>query len=90
MYHFKGTLYCFPSGCTGTSNYSSTSASRGGYHRCEETIKRYRVEGALRWLKDNNSAYSNIAIDVAHIHNLPEDGELPNLRTIEFSKTACG
>ena len=40
MHHFKGTLYCFPSGCTGTTNYSPTSASRGRYHTCEETIKR--------------------------------------------------
>ena len=39
-YCFKGTLYCFPSGCAGTSNYSPTSASRGGYHTCEKTRKR--------------------------------------------------
>ena len=50
-------------------------------------VRRHRVEGAIRFLKDNNSAYSDIVIDAARIHNLPEDGELPNLRTVEFSET---
>ena len=50
-------------------------------------VRRYRVQQALCWLKDNNPAYSDIVIDVARIHNLPEDGQLPNLRTIEFSET---
>ena len=50
-------------------------------------VRRYRVEGALRFLKDNNPAYSDIVIDGARIENLPEDGELPNLRTVEFSET---
>ena len=50
-------------------------------------IRRHQVEEALRWLKDNNPAYSDIVIDSAHIRNLPEDGELPNLRMVEFSET---
>ena len=50
-------------------------------------VRRHRVEGALRWLKDNNPAYSDIVIDGARIQNLPEDGELPCLRTVEFSET---
>ena len=50
-------------------------------------VRRYRVERALRFLKDNNLAYSDIVIDGARIENLPEDGELPNLRTVEFSET---
>lgn len=37
-------------------------------------------------MKDNNPAYSDIGIDSARIWNLPEDGQLPNLRTVEFSK----
>ena len=49
--------------------------------------KRHRVEGALRFLKGNNPAYSDIVIDGVRIQNLPEDGELPNLRTVEFSET---
>ena len=49
-------------------------------------VRRHRVEGALRWLKDNNPAYGDV-IDGARIENLPEDGELPNLRTVEFSET---
>ena len=47
-------------------------------------VRRHRVEEALRWLKDNNPAYGDV-IDGARIENLPEDGELPNLRTVEFS-----
>ncbi|XP_078350740.1 uncharacterized protein LOC144635515 [Oculina patagonica] len=50
-------------------------------------VRRHRVERALRWLKDNNPAYRDIDIVDARIRNLPEDGELPNLRTVEFSET---
>ena len=50
-------------------------------------VRRHRVEGVLRWLKDNNSAYGDVVIDGVRIQNLPEDGELPNLRTVEFSET---
>ena len=50
-------------------------------------VRSYRVEGALHFLKDNNPAYSDIVIDGARIQNLPEDGELPNVRTVEFSET---
>ncbi|CAH3158228.1 unnamed protein product [Porites lobata] len=50
-------------------------------------VRRHRVEQALRWLKDNNPAYADVVIDGARIENLPEDGELPNLRTVEFSET---
>ena len=50
-------------------------------------VRRHRVEGSLRWLKDNNPAYGDVVIDGARIENLPEDGELPNLRTVEFSET---
>ena len=48
-------------------------------------VRTHQVEEALCWLKDNNPAYSDI--DSARIQNLPEDGELPNLRTVEFSET---
>ena len=51
-------------------------------------VRRQRVEGALRWLKHNNAAYADIVIDEARLQNLPSDGELPNLRTVEFSETA--
>ena len=51
-------------------------------------VRRQRVEGALRWLKDNNPAYGDIAIDDTRLQNLPADGELHNLRTVEFSETA--
>ena len=51
-------------------------------------VRRHQVESALRWLKGNNPAYANIIIDEARLQNLPADGELPNLRTVEFSETA--
>ena len=51
-------------------------------------VRTHRVEGALRWLKDNNPTYSDVVIDGARIENLPGDGELPNLRTVDFSETA--
>ena len=38
-------------------------------------------------MKDNNPAYGDVVIDGARVQNLPEDGELPNLRTVEFSET---
>ena len=50
-------------------------------------VRRHSVEQALRWLRDNNPAYGDIVIDDARIQNLPEDGELPNLRTVEFTET---
>ena len=50
-------------------------------------VRRHRVGGALRLLKNNDPAYGDVVIDGASIENLPEDGELPNLRTVEFSKT---
>ena len=50
-------------------------------------VRRQCVEGALRWLKDNNPAYGDIVIDDSRIQNLPEDGEFPNLRTVEFSES---
>lgn len=51
-------------------------------------VRRHRVEGALHWLKHNNPSYADIVIDTARLQNLPADGELPNLRTVEFSETA--
>ena len=51
-------------------------------------VRRQRVESGLRWLKDNNPAYTDIVIDEARLQNLPTDGELPNFRTVEFSETA--
>ena len=50
-------------------------------------VRRRRVEDAIRWLKENNPAYSDIIVDDTRIQNLPEDGELPELRTVEFSGT---
>ncbi|KAL9956688.1 hypothetical protein ACROYT_G038207 [Oculina patagonica] len=54
----------------------------------EFRVRRRRVESALRWLKVNNPAYGDIEISDTRLQNLPADGELPNLRTVEFSETA--
>ena len=96
-YCLKGTLHYFPTGCARTSHYSPSLTRRGGYHTRRKTrkddthkdfrVRRHRVEEALRWLKDNNPAYGDVVIHGARIENLPEDGELPNLRTVEFSET---
>ena len=50
-------------------------------------VGRHHVEGALHWLNENDPAYTDIVIENACIQNLPEDGELPNLRTAEFFET---
>ncbi|KAK2571364.1 hypothetical protein P5673_003951 [Acropora cervicornis] len=50
-------------------------------------VRRHQVEETLCRLKDNNPVYSDIVTDSARIWNLLEDGELPNLRTVEFSAT---
>lgn len=49
-------------------------------------VRRQRIERALHWLKDNNTAYRDIVIDDGRIQCLPEDGELPDLRTVECSE----
>jgi len=53
-------------------------------------VRRNCVERALPWLKDNNLAYAHVVIDNGRIQNLPEDGELPHLRTVEFTETEHG
>ena len=92
---FRG--HCIPSSSARTSYCSATSTSRSGHHTCEKKerddthkdfrVRRKRVEGALCWLKDNNPVYTDIVIDEARLQNLPADGELSNLRTVEFSET---
>ena len=50
-------------------------------------VRRHHVEGAPRWLKDNNPAYGDVVIDSARRQNLLEGCQLPNLRTVGFSLT---
>ena len=59
---------------------------KGDTHK-DFRVRRDNVEGALLLLMDNNPAYGDVVIDGTRIENLPEDGELPNLRTVEFSET---
>ena len=49
-------------------------------------VRRQRVEGGLRWLKDNNPAYADIVIDEARLQNLPADGECPISEQSNFLK----
>jgi len=54
----------------------------------EFRVRRNQVEGALRWLANNNPVHADVVIDEARLQNLTADGELPNLRTLEFRETA--
>ena len=45
------------------------------------------MQAALQWLKNNNPAYSSVIIDQTRIGNLPVNGDLPDLRTVEFNET---
>ena len=39
------------------------------------------------WEKDNKNSKNNVVTDGARVENLPEDDELPDLRTVQFSET---
>ena len=43
------------------------------------------VQCALQWLKLNNLVYGDIVICNARLKQLPENGELTNIHTVEFS-----
>ena len=58
---------------------------QGKNHTSKEFIvRRYKVEGALRWLKTNNPAYTDIVICQERLLMLPVDGELNNIHTVEY------
>ncbi|EDO35707.1 predicted protein [Nematostella vectensis] len=52
----------------------------------EFRVRRRRVERALYWLQQNNPVYADVTIDIERIESLPLDGDLPDIRTVEFAE----
>ena len=50
----------------------------------EFNVRRFSVQHALEWLKQNNPAYSDIIISAERLGLLPINGELRDLETIEY------
>ena len=50
-------------------------------------VRRFRVLGALQWLVANNTYYHNIHIDPEVLAQLPEDGNLSGLCTVNLETT---
>jgi hypothetical protein len=50
----------------------------------EFNVRRYKIQHALIWLKENNSVYSDIIISQDRINVLPLDGELEDISTLEY------
>jgi len=51
----------------------------------EFTVRRFKVQNALLWLKKNNPVYSDIIISQDRLELLPIDGEMPDIETLEYS-----
>jgi hypothetical protein len=57
---------------------------RGSHGICQELkVRNKQVRIWLEWLVKNNPCYSNIVIDETRLANLPNDGELLDVPTIE-------
>ena len=50
-------------------------------------VRRYRVQNALIWLKENNPVYSDIFISQERVTMLPLDGECAGIPTVEVPET---
>ena len=50
-------------------------------------VRRHTVQNALIWLKQNHSIYSNITIIQERLEQLPLDGEMPNIQTLEYTNS---
>ena len=58
---------------------------QGGNDTSKEfNVRRYKIQNALIWLKENNSVYSDIIISQDRINLLPLDGELEDISTLEY------
>jgi hypothetical protein len=55
------------------------------YTSKEFTVRRFKVQNALLWLKQNNPVYSDIMIGQDRLELLPIDGEMPDIETLEYS-----
>lgn len=51
----------------------------------EFTVRRFKVQNALLWLKQNNPVYSDIIISQDRLELLPIDDEMPDIETLEYS-----
>jgi hypothetical protein len=47
-------------------------------------VRRYKVQGALEWLKNNNMAYKDILISEDRLSQLPINGELQDGKVFEY------
>ena len=54
------------------------------------SVRRFKVQNALLFLKQNNPAYSDIIISQERLNSLPEDGELPNILTVQCNDITSG
>ena len=49
------------------------------------SVRRQKIQEALLFLKNNNSAYTDIIISQDRLNSLPVDGELTSVQTVEFN-----
>ena len=52
------------------------------------TVRRYKIQNALQWLKNNNPAYFDIQIDSSRLNALPIDGELNEIHEVQYHNSA--
>ena len=50
------------------------------------SVRRLKVQNALLFLKNNNPAYSDLIISQERLETLPENGELPDILTVECTE----
>ena len=60
---------------------------RPGVHK-DFKVRRVRVLSALRWLKANNVHYRNITISDSAIQQLPEDGDVTTLPSVDLQESS--
>ena len=52
----------------------------------EFRVRRFVIQSALQWLKCNNKAYTDIIISEERLSQLPIDGEISGVETVEFKE----
>jgi hypothetical protein len=50
-------------------------------------VRRFRVQSALQWLKNNNPVYLDIIISEDRLSQLPINGEIQDIHTVEYNAT---
>ena len=51
-------------------------------------VRRFHVQNALIWLKENNPAYFDIEVSQDRLNKLPLDGECDDIPNVEFNENA--